>query len=93
MVQRAAFKGIDWSAAEELGDRNLAARLNQSGGGKIAYKMPDYEYIHREMQRPGGTLQLPRRRVQGRGKFALRANRRGLSTATNAGSPVKSRIS
>jgi len=58
VVQRAALKGIDWQAAEGLGDRDLAVRLNQSGGGKIAYKMPDFEYIHREMQRPSVTLQL-----------------------------------
>lgn len=57
-LQRAAAQGLDWQCAESLSDRDLAARLFPSGEGKLAYKMPDYDYIHRELAKPGMTQQL-----------------------------------
>lgn len=50
--------GIDWRTAEGLTDRELAKRLFPPDAGKPVYKMPDCEYIHREMARKGVTLQL-----------------------------------
>ena len=57
-LQRAAAQGLDWQTAEPLTDKELAVRLFGQGEGKSAYKMPDYEYVHREMSKPGVTQQL-----------------------------------
>lgn len=57
-LQRAAAQGLDWQAAESLSDRELAARLFPSSGGKLAYRVPDYAAIHRELANPGVTQQL-----------------------------------
>lgn len=57
-VQRAAAQGMDWQTAEALTDKELAERLFPNGEDKPSYKMPDYEYIHREMSKPGVTQQL-----------------------------------
>jgi len=57
-LQRAAAQGLDWQMAEPLSDKELAAKLFPQGDGKPAYAVPDYEYIHREMSRPGVTQQL-----------------------------------
>jgi transposase len=57
-LQRAAAQGVDWSAAEELSDRELVARLFPQGDGKPCCKMPDYDWVHREMAKPGMTQQL-----------------------------------
>ena len=57
-LQRAAVQGLDWQAAEALSDKELAARLFPAEGDKPSYKLPDYEYIHREMSKPGVTQQL-----------------------------------
>ena len=58
VLQRAAAIGMDWQSAEGINDRELSRRLFPSGEGKPAYKMPDYDYIHREMAKPGMTQQL-----------------------------------
>ena len=57
-LQRAAAQGLDWQAAEPLSDRELSARLFPQGDGKPAYKMPDYDYVHRELAKRGVTQQL-----------------------------------
>jgi transposase len=57
-LQRAAAQGLDWQTAEPLSDKELAACLFPQGEGKPTFKMPDYEYVHREMSRPGVTQQL-----------------------------------
>jgi transposase len=57
-LQRAAAQGLDWQAAESLSDKELTLRLFPQGDGKSGYKMPDYEYIHREMSKSGVTQQL-----------------------------------
>jgi len=58
VLQRAAAQGLDWQTAESLSDNELSARLFPQGEGKLNYKMPDYEYVHRELSRPGVTQQL-----------------------------------
>ena len=57
-LQRAAAQGLDWRTAEPLTNRELAARLFPQGEGKPAYKMPDYDYVHRELAKRGVTQQL-----------------------------------
>jgi len=42
-----------------MSDRDLARVLNGKGGTtKLSYKMPDYEYIHKELAKSGVTLGL-----------------------------------
>lgn len=57
-LQRAAAQGVDWSTVETLSDRELVARLFPQGEGKPSYRMPDYDWVHREMTKPGMTQQL-----------------------------------
>lgn len=57
-LQRAAGQGLGWQEAESLSDRELASRIFPSGEEKTTYKMPDYDYIHRELAKPGMTQQL-----------------------------------
>ena len=57
-LQRAQAQELNWQTAESLSDIDLAQRLNPAVGGKPSYKLPDYEYIHRELAKPGMTQQL-----------------------------------
>lgn len=57
-LQTAFAQELDWQSAESLSDKELAVRLFPQEGGKPACKMPDYDYIHREMAKPGMTQQL-----------------------------------
>jgi transposase len=57
-LQRAAAQGLDWRTVEPLSDRELAARLFPQGENKPAYRMPDYDNVHRELAKPGVTQQL-----------------------------------
>ena len=57
-VQRATVLGLDWRAAENLSDKELAEKLFPDGGVRAGYKMPDYEQVHRELARPGVTQEL-----------------------------------
>ena len=57
-LQRAASQSLDWQAAESLSDSELSAKLFPPVGVGFGYKMPDYEFIHRELAKSGVTLQL-----------------------------------
>jgi transposase len=57
-LQRAQGQGLNWQTAESMSDKELAQRLNPVAGEKPSYKLPDYEYIHRELAKPGMTQQL-----------------------------------
>lgn len=59
VLQRATVCELSYQAAEALSDRELAKILFQQGtGGKPAFMMPDYDWVHSELARPGVTLQL-----------------------------------
>lgn len=58
VLQKAANQWLDWQTAEGLSDRDLTAWLFPPESDKPGYKMPDYEYVHREMAKSGVTLQL-----------------------------------
>ena len=58
VLQRAATAGLSWDKAQEMTFKEIAAILFPSGETHPAYKMPDYEYVHREMQKSGVTLNL-----------------------------------
>lgn len=57
-LQRAQTQELNWQTAESLSDKELAQRLMPQANGKSSYKLPDYEYVHRELAKPGMTQQL-----------------------------------
>lgn len=57
ILQRAILTETDWRTAEAMTDKELAEKLFPSEN-KAVFKMPDYEYIHREMAKSGMTQQL-----------------------------------
>jgi transposase len=57
-LSRAIAQGMDWQAAESLSDKELSTTLFPPTETKSSFKMPDYEHMHREMAKPGVTLQL-----------------------------------
>jgi transposase len=58
VLKKAGEKGIGWEAAEGLTNNELAERLFPGNQTQPVYKMPDWEYIHREMAKSGVTLSL-----------------------------------
>ena len=57
-LQRAGNCGLQWPLPDEMSGRQLAEMLFPSAPGKPVYKMPDYAYVYREMQKSGVTLNL-----------------------------------
>lgn len=57
-LQRANAQGLGYPATEGMSDREIEARLFPPEADKPEYKMPDYEWVHREMAKPGVMLQL-----------------------------------
>ena len=51
-------KGVSYPLPEDLSDRKLSELLFPSDRSKPEYKMPDYEYVHKELQKNGVTLNL-----------------------------------
>jgi len=58
VLQQAAMQGLNWQTAEPLSDKELSARLFPQEDGKPSFKMPDYDYVHKELAKPGVTQQL-----------------------------------
>ena len=58
VLQRAAALGLNWQTAADMSDREVKTLLFSLESDKPTYKMPDYEYVHREMAKSGVTLQL-----------------------------------
>ena len=57
-LKRTAAQGLDWQAVKSLSDRELTAKLFPNGMDTPSYLTPDYDYVHREMAKPGVTQQL-----------------------------------
>lgn len=57
-VQRVQEKGIVWKNICSLDETEVSRMLYPATSMERQYKMPDYEYIHREMQKSGVTLSL-----------------------------------
>ena len=57
-LQRAANCGLKWPLPEGMSDKQLSERLFPTSTSKPVYKMPDYAYVHKELQRSGVTLNL-----------------------------------
>lgn len=58
VLKRAKEQGLSWQMASDLSDKELARLLFPAESVKPAYKMPDCEYLHREMAKSGVTLTL-----------------------------------
>jgi hypothetical protein len=58
VLEKAEEKGIGWETAERLNNGELAERLFPGNQMLSVYKIPDWQYIHREMAKSGVTLSL-----------------------------------
>ena len=58
VLKQADLKGIGYPLPSNMGDKALAELLYPPKNNKIKYKMPDYDYVYKEMQRNGVTLNL-----------------------------------
>jgi len=58
-LQRAVVQGVTWETAKGLSDHELALKLKAPTAGEgLARKLPDYEYVHKELVKPGVTQLL-----------------------------------
>ena len=58
-LQRAANAGLSWPLPDDLDDATLEARLfAKPGPPETPRSLPDFAWTHRELRRPGVTLQL-----------------------------------
>ena len=59
VVRRATELGLRFEDAAQLSDRELTQKLMPQGAAARAiFKMPDYEEVHKELQKPNVTLML-----------------------------------
>lgn len=58
VLRQADAHGITYPIPEGVTDKELAEKLYPSNPQKPVYKMPDYEYVHKELQKSGVTLKL-----------------------------------
>ena len=58
VINRAEEKLINWDTASRLNNNELAACLFPGSNEKPVYKIPDWDYIHREMAKSGVTISL-----------------------------------
>ena len=58
VLHRARECGLSWETAQRLAPNEIQKQLFPTDNGKPIYKMPDYEWVHREMQKSGVTLSL-----------------------------------
>ena len=57
-ISLAEENGLSYPLPEGMSDKQLAEILYPASAAKPEYKMPDYEYVAREMQKSGVTLNL-----------------------------------
>lgn len=57
-LRQAEIKCIHYPLPDSLSDKELARILYPSKAKKPQFKMPDYEYVHKELQKSGVTLNL-----------------------------------
>ena len=58
VLRLAKANNITYPLPEGMTDKELADLLYPGAEGKPEYKMPDYEYVHKELQKSGVTLNL-----------------------------------
>ena len=57
-LARAQENGLTWEKARAMSQQEVSLKLFPAEKGVPTYKMPDYEHVHREMQKSGVTLTL-----------------------------------
>ena len=57
-LRRADECGLKYPLPDSMSDKQLAETLYPAAASKPVYKMPDYEYVHKELQKDGVTLNL-----------------------------------
>ena len=57
-LARAREQQLGWQQAQSMSQREVSQWLFPTEQKNPAYKMPDYEWVHREMQKSGVTLSL-----------------------------------
>lgn len=57
-LQQVHSTGLSWSQARNITEEEISAKLYPKAPYSSAYQMPDYAYIHQEMQKSGVTLSL-----------------------------------
>ena len=58
VLQRAKENGLEYHTIAQMSDSELRQRLTSGTTSKPEYKMPDFEYVHRELAKSGVTLNL-----------------------------------
>lgn len=58
VLRQADARGICHPVPDGVSDKELAEKLYPSSSQAPVFKMPDYEYVHKELQRSGVTLKL-----------------------------------
>ena len=59
VLRRASEAELQYENAADLSDREIAQKLFSTGAEpKPTYKMPNYEEVHKELQKPGVTIML-----------------------------------
>ena len=58
VLQRAKENGLEYQNIAQMPDTELRRKLTSISVSKPEYKMPDYEYVHRELAKSGVTLNL-----------------------------------
>lgn len=57
-LRRADECGLKYPLPESMSDKQLSETLFPAAASKPVYRMPDYEYVHKELQKDGVTLNL-----------------------------------
>ena len=57
-LARAREQQLSWQQAQSMSQQKVSQRLFPMEQKNPVYKMPDYEWVHREMQKSGVTLSL-----------------------------------
>ena len=58
VLRQAEASGIQYPLPDGMSDKELTEKLYPSQAEKPVFKMPDYEYVHKELQKSGVTLKL-----------------------------------
>lgn len=57
-LARAREQRLSWEQAQSMSRQEVSRQLFPAEQKSSGYKMPDYEWVHREMQKSGVTLSL-----------------------------------
>jgi len=58
VLKKAKEKGIRYSDVRDLSDKDVSMAIRDGGIKKLKFKMPDYEWVHKELKKSGVTLSL-----------------------------------